>query len=148
MYIPDNSGQSRRWGSGLDRLADRPASEREAQAARRLRRALERCGSGMAAKVPLARLGDGVGTHAPSASGDDYHAVERVDEALLLSRWCAAVRGDPALCAPVIFDLAGGGLSFSAADRRYRRRNGWARRQLSKAMQIYAQLSDLTDAGE
>lgn len=147
MSISDNIGLSQRGSGGLDRLANRPEPDSETVAARRLRRALERYGPAMPSRAPLARLGAEAGRGEPPSAGDDSRAVARVDEALLLERWCAAVRGDPALCAPVVFDLVGGGLGFSAADRRHRRRNGWARGQLGRAVRIYAQLSILIDTG-
>lgn len=130
---------TRRGRGGLQRF--RREAPREALcAARELERGLERlAGRGWASGMrPDSGSPIRSGRRPPSES---LAGPERDQEtARLFRQWAQRVRGDGGNLEAVL-SLLVDGASFASVDRRWRRRNGWARAQLGRAVDLFIELN-------
>ncbi|RMD87682.1 MAG: hypothetical protein D6807_07375 [Alphaproteobacteria bacterium] len=130
---------ARRGRGGLQRF--RREAPREALcAAHELERGLERlAGRGWA---PGARPESGLSLRPGRWPRSESLAGPERDEetARLLRQWAQRVRGEGGNLEAVL-SLVVDGASFASVDRRWRRRNGWARAQLGRAVDLFMELN-------
>ena len=117
----------------------RTASSEAAHAVRRLEHSLER----IAHRGSIARAGlkeTRRPQRQPFCRPGELLPLERDGEAVhLLGRWARRVESDGGHLEAVL-DLLIDGASFSTVDRKWRRRNGWARAQLGRAVELFVEM--------
>ncbi len=74
------------------------------------------------------------------ASGRPLSPERDSETARLLGQWARRVRSEGGHLEAVL-DLLIDGASFASVDRRWRRRNGWARAQLGRAVDLFVEMN-------
>ena len=118
----------------------RTASPEAARAIVRLERSLER--AVRRGSITSASLAEAGSSRRPTAAcAGRSLRLERDSETMrLLGQWARQVRREGGHLEAVL-DLLIDGASFATVDRRWRRRNGWARAQLGRAVDLFLEMN-------